>query len=276
VRCLLAQRPVVLGDVELLGDSTSGVTIASLVPAQLAQLLEDPTWRPAPQLRAVLLGGAAAPPALVEAAVARGVPVLPTYGLTETFGQVATARTPGGRPVVLDGVTIEAGSRHAPERISIRGAMLASRYLDGTAIAPELATADLGFVDDGELHVLGRADDVIISGGENVHPTQVEAVLAATPGVRAAAAFGVPDATWGQVVGAAISVAAGFDRDGAIARWHASLPPHARPRRLVIVEELPRLPSGKLDRRSLGGLGGVQIEYVATRAERSGERSRVL
>lgn len=284
VRCLLAKRPVVLGDVELLGDPSSGVTLASLVPAQLAQLLDDPAWRPAAQLRAVLLGGAAAPPALIEAAIARRVPVLPTYGLTETFGQVATARVPGGRPVVLDSVTIDAGTREAPERIGIRGGMLASRYLDGAPIAPALATADLGFVEAeggdtagrGELHVLGRIDDVIISGGENVHPTQVEAVLAATPGVRAAAAFGVPDVTWGQIVGAAICVATGFDRDGAIVRWRAQLPPHARPRRLAIVDELPRLPSGKLDRRSLGGLAGVSIEYVAPHAERGSERSRVL
>jgi len=262
IRCLVANRPIVLGELA----DIARATIASLVPAQLAQLLDDPSWRPPPQLRAVLLGGAAAPPALVEAALARGVPVLPTYGLTETFGQVATARVPGGRPVPLPGVEIVGGTPSAPAPIRIRGPMLATRYLDGTPIAPELVTADIGFVADGELFVLGRADDVIISGGENVHPAQIEAVLAATPGVRAAAAFGIADARWGQVVGAALAVAPTFDRATALARWHAQLPPHARPRRLALLDDLPKLPSGKLDRRAVSAVATAPVDYDALRA----------
>ncbi|HEY5927012.1 MAG TPA: AMP-binding protein [Kofleriaceae bacterium] len=257
IRCLLAGKPIVIGDVSRIGEAT----LASLVPAQLAQLLGDPGWQPPPKLRAVLLGGAAAPPALIDAAVARGVPVLPTYGLTETFGQVATARVPGGRPVALPGVELVAGTRELPAPIRIRGPMLAVRYLDGTPIAPELVSADLGFLDGDELYVLGRADDVLISGGENVHPTQIEAVLAATPGVREAVAFGVADAHWGQIVGVAIVVDATFDRARAFASWHAQLPPHARPRALAVVSELPRLPSGKLDRRSVAAVATVPIEY---------------
>ncbi|HEY5952442.1 MAG TPA: AMP-binding protein [Kofleriaceae bacterium] len=258
IRCLLADKPIVLGDVSAIdGD----VTLASLVPAQLAQLLEDPAWRPSPKLRAVLLGGAAAPPALIEAAIARGVPVLQTYGLTETFGQVATARAPGERPRPLPGVDISGGTRLAPAPIRIRGPMLATRYLDGTPIAPELGTADLGFVEDGQLYVLGRADDVIISGGENVHPTQVEAVLTATDGVRAAAAFGVSDPRWGQVVAAVIAVTPEFDRGRALDYWHSHLPAHARPRLLGIVRELPRLPSGKLDRRRVANVPTARVDY---------------
>jgi acyl-coenzyme A synthetase/AMP-(fatty) acid ligase/L-alanine-DL-glutamate epimerase-like enolase superfamily enzyme len=257
IRCLLADKPIVLGDVAQISDAT----IASLVPAQLAQLVEDPAWRASPKLRAVLLGGAAAPPSLIEAALARGVPVLQTYGLTETFGQVATARIPGGRPVALPAVELAAGTREAPAVIRIRGPMLATRYLDGGPIAPELVTADLGFLDGDELHVLGRADDVIISGGENVHPTQVEAVLAATPGVRAAAAFGVSDARWGQIVAAAITVEPAFDRSRALELWHAQLPAHARPRLLAMVGELPRLPSGKIDRRRIATVATSPVHY---------------
>jgi O-succinylbenzoic acid--CoA ligase len=265
LRCLLANRRVLLSDD---ARAIEHATLASLVPAQLAALLEDPAWRPSPKLRAVLLGGAAAPRSLVEAAVARGVPVLPTYGLTETFGQVATAREPGGVPELLDGVAIDAhhdgglrASLHAPALLHVRGPMLARAYLDGVPIAPELATADLGFVDRGRVHVVGRADDVIITGGENVHPTQIEAVLAATPGVREAAAFGVPDARWGQIVAVAIAADDRFDREGALARWYAALPAHARPRRLVTLPELPRLPSGKLDRRSVATLPTTAVEY---------------
>jgi O-succinylbenzoic acid--CoA ligase len=261
IRCLVARLPIVLheGDFDaravaaLISDAR--VTLASLVPTQLAALLDDPAWRAPAHLRAVLLGGAAAPPALVEAALARGVPVHQTYGLTETFGQLATAQTPGGPLVPLPGVEL-AGSP-----LRVRGPMLAARYLDGTPIAPELVTADLGEVRDGVLTIVGRADDVIITGGENVHPAEVEAVLAATPGVRTACVYGLSDERWGQIVAAAIATAPDFDPATARARWHAALPPHARPRRLAVVPSLPQLPNGKLDRRAIAALPTDPMVY---------------
>ena len=255
VRCRLAGKPITIAG----GDVAAGLaecTLASLVPTQLAALLEDPAWRPPARLRAVLLGGAAAPPALVEAALARGVPVHQTYGLTEAFGQVATARTPGGPLVPLDGVAV---TRDRDSPLRVRGPMLARCYLDGAPIAPELVTADLGEVRDGILHVVGRADDVIVTGGENVHPAEVEAVLAATPGVRTVCVFGLADERWGQIVGAAL--AGEIDRDAALARWHAALPPHARPRRLAVVAQLPQLPNGKLDRRAISALPTDPVVY---------------
>ncbi|MGN6103620.1 MAG: AMP-binding protein, partial [Kofleriaceae bacterium] len=264
VRCLVARRPLVLAG-EVTPEAIEGCTIASLVPTQLAALLDDPSWRPT-RLRAVLLGGAAAPPSLLAAAAARGVPVLPTYGMTESFGQVATAPPdragdPEAPLVGLPGVELLAGTREAPARIRVRAPMLATCYLDGTPIAPELATADLGFVERGALHVIGRADDAIISGGENVHPQQVEAVLAATPGVRAACAFGVADVRWGQLVGAAIAVDDAFDLTAAAARWHAALPPFARPRELAVVAALPINANGKLDRRAARQLPRAPLHY---------------
>lgn len=257
IRCLLADKRVVLSDDPRAIDQA---TLASLVPTQLAALLDDPAWRPSPKLRAVLLGGAAAPRTLIDRAIERGVPVLSTYGLTETFGQVATARAPGELPTPLNGITIRGGTADAPALLRITAPSLASRYLDGEPIAPTFTTADLGFVDD-VVHVVGRADDVIITGGENVHPTQVEAVLAKTRGVREVVAFGVADPRWGQVVAAAVARAPEFDRAAALDEWHAGLPPHARPRRLVELDSLPRLPSGKVDRRSLAALPSSSIEY---------------
>jgi o-succinylbenzoate---CoA ligase len=258
VRCLVARRPVVLldGDFDaarvhaLVRDRRA--TLASVVPAQLAALVEDPPEA----LRAVLVGGAAAAPALVDAAVARGWPVRPTYGLTETFGQVATATEPGGVPVLLPGVSITCG-----ESIRVRGPMLATRYLDGAPIAPELVTADIGDLDGEHLHVRGRRDDVIVTGGEKVHPLEIEAVLARTPGVRAACVFGVPDARWGQVVGAAIEIDGAFAERAAAAAWHEALPAHARPRRLATVVRLPQLASGKLDRRAIAALPTIALAY---------------
>jgi O-succinylbenzoic acid--CoA ligase len=254
VRCRLAGKPLALVERDVAA-GLAGCTLASLVPTQLAALLDDPAWRPPRALRAVLLGGAAAPPTLVEAALARGVPVHQTYGLTETFGQVATATVPGGPLVPLADVTITG----SPMRI--RGPMLARAYLDGAPIAPELVSADLGEIAGGALHVLGRADDVIITGGENVHPAEVEAVLAATPGVRTVCVFGIADERWGQVVAAAVAAAPGFDRAAALARWHAALPPHARPRRVAVVAELPQLPNGKLDRRAIHALPTDPMVY---------------
>jgi O-succinylbenzoic acid--CoA ligase len=257
LRCLLGGKRVILADDPR---AIEHATIASLVPTQLAALLDDSAWRPSVRLRAVLLGGAAAPRALVDRALARGVPVLSTYGLTETFGQVATAREPGALPTPLVGVSISGGTADEPALLRIESPSLASRYLDGEVIAPSFVTADLGFV-DGVVHVVGRADDVIITGGENVHPNQVEAVLARTRGVREAVAFGIADARWGQVVAVAVARAPGWDRDAAFVEWHASLPPHARPRRLVELDALPRLPSGKVDRRSLSALPSSPVEY---------------
>ncbi len=263
IRCHAANVPVELAtDGEPLATALERVTLASLVPTQLATLLADPAWRAPRRLRAVLLGGAHAAPSLVAAALARGVPVLATYGLTETLGQVATAESPGGPIVALPGVQLAAGTAAAPAPICIRAPMLAKRYLDGDAIAPELVTSDLGWLDAaGSLHVAGRADEVIITGGHKVHPTEVEAVLAATVGVRAACVFAIADPHWGQIVGVALAVAPPFDRAAALAHWHAALPPYARPRRLAIAAALPLLAGDKVDRRAAAVLPTEPVRY---------------
>jgi O-succinylbenzoic acid--CoA ligase len=270
IRCLAARRPIALCDHDfdraLVVRQLARCTLASLVPTQLAALLDDPAWRPPAALRAVLLGGAAAPPALLERAADRGVPFLTTYGMTESLGQLATAPLghagdPRAPLVPLDGVALEAGTALAPAPIVVRGPMLATRYLDGAPIAPAFTTADLGSLDGGALRVAGRSDDVIITGGENVHPQAIEVVLAATPGVRAACAFGVRDERWGQVVGAALVVDPAFDLAAAAAHWHAALPAHARPRRLALCPALPVLPSGKIDRRAAAALPSTAVDY---------------
>jgi O-succinylbenzoic acid--CoA ligase len=203
---------------------------------------------------------------LIAAAAARGVPFLATYGMTETLGQVATmppdrAGDPSAPLVALPGVSLAAGTPAAPAPIRVRAPMLAPCYLDGAPIAPELVTADLGFLAGGALHVVGRADDVIVTGGAKVHPLEIEAVLAATPGVRAALVFAVPDERWGHIVGAAIATAPDFDLAAAAARWHAVLPPPARPRRIALAAALPLSPTGKPDRRAAARLPHAPLRY---------------
>jgi O-succinylbenzoic acid--CoA ligase len=142
--------------------------------------------------------------------------------------------------------------------------MLATGYLGGAPIAPAFTTADLGYLADGALHIAGRRDDVIITGGENVHPSAIEAVLSTTPGVRAACAFGLPDDRWGQIVAAALVIDPAFDARAAADHWRAALPAHARPRRLALTAGLPVLPSGKVDRRASAQLPTAVIEYGKT------------
>lgn len=247
-RCLAARRAIVLGGEHATLDRDR-VTLASLVPTQLARAIAS--GPPPPTLRAVLVGGAAAPPALLADARARGWPALATYGLTEACSQVATQRAPGdpgcGRP--LAGVDVRIASDGA---IELRGPTLLARYVGG---APHderawFRTSDLGALDaGGHLHVRGRADDVIVTGGEKVMPDEVEAALLAEPALGDACVFGVADALWGQLVAAAI-VAASTEAAAlaALARVAQRLAPHKRPRRYALVAELPATAIGKRSR----------------------------
>ena len=270
LRALAARQPAVFLDGEfdpaVARALLDRATIASLVPTQLAAILDEPGWRPPPQLRAVLLGGAAAPAPLLAAAAARGVRFVRTYGMTETWGQLATqpaatAGHPDAPLVPLPGVALAAGTAAAPAPIRARTPAHMTGYLGAGAPAPAgpwLETRDLGWLDErGGLHVTGRADDVVVTGGENVHPADVEAVLATAPGVAACCAFGAPDPRWGQVVCAAVVPGAGFDADLVLAHCAARLAPHQRPRRLVTTAALPLGPTGKIDRRACAGLAAA-------------------
>jgi O-succinylbenzoic acid--CoA ligase len=228
------------------------VTLASMVPTMLVRML-DAGWRPPACLRALLLGGAGASPELLARAEDRGVPVLTTYGLTEACSQVTTqpygTRNRGelgaGRPVRGAEVRIVDGE------IQVRGPMLAGGYVDTPSPFTGdgfLRTGDLGAIDaGGNLHVLGRRDDRIVTGGENVDPVEVERALARCPGVRAACVVGVADREWGERV-AALVVADGAAERDVIAWAHEHLAPRARPRVVRLVAELPLTASGKLDR----------------------------
>ncbi len=271
LRGLTAGQPVVLTPtLAQLGQALQAgtVTLASVVPTQVQDLLRDPTWQVASNVRALLLGGAAAPQPLLDAARRRQLPLLTTYGASETCGQVVTAVPNGhqlqGIGVTLPGVYVQAGTAQAPRAIVVRTPALFDGYLDDDRTQPrtEFTTSDLGFIAaDGSLVVVGRSDDVIITGGENVHPSTVEQVLLATPGVVAAVVFGVDNLRWGRCVGAAIVADATFDRPRAYATWRAELAPFQRPRTLAVVPELPRTASGKLHRAAAAALAGQPIEY---------------
>jgi len=227
-----------------------GATLVSLVPTMLRRLLE--AGCDLRRFRRVLLGGGPAPAGLLAAAARAGVPVTCTYGLTETFGGVAH----DGH--ALAGVELSVAG---DGEIGVRGEMVLRRYRgdpEATAAALRggvLHTGDLGrMAPDGRLVVLGRRDDLIVTGGVNVHPLEVERVLSAHPAVADAAVRGLPDPEWGERVVAfvvPVDPARPPTLDGLRGFALHRLAAAKAPRQLVLVERVPRTPSGKVLRRLL-------------------------
>lgn len=281
VRCLHARRAVVVGGSRASGNfdaretlrivERDRVTLLSVVPTMLARLLQA-TGRPPPSLRAVLVGGAGAPAALMERARERGWPVFATYGLTEACSQVATERPgekPGGVGAPLPGIDVRVA---APDgfagTIQVRGGVLFDGYLGAEPGAPLerpfegdgwFDTGDLGAIgEDGRLRVVGRRSDRIVTGGENVDPAEVEAAVVEWPGAADACVVGLEDEEWGERVGAVLVPAAGFDALGGLAglgrRLSGSLAGFKRPRCWSVVDRLPVAASGKVDRSACARL----------------------
>ncbi len=249
------------------------VTLVSVVANMLGRMLDERGERPyPPALRCILLGGGPAPRSLLEDCLRLGVPVSPTYGLTEAASQVATllpeelARHLGsaGRPLPPTEIQIERDGR--PLRpgevgeIIVRGPTVTPGYVgsaaEGDEVRPDgwLRTGDLGRLDgEGFLYVLDRRDDLIISGGENVSPAEVEAVLLLHPAVEDAAVVGVPDEQWGAVPVAFVRRRLGWTptEQEVLAFCAARLAAFKRPRRIEWVDALPRNAAGKLLRREL-------------------------
>ncbi len=238
----------------------AGAARTALVPTQLVRLLEDQDATTAlADLDAVLLGGAAAAPALLARAAAAGVRVVTTYGATETCGGC-----------VYDGVPLPgARVRLSGDRVVLGGDVLARGYVGSAPFAPDavgvrwVETADAGVLEDDpaapggrRLRVLGRLDDVVVTGGEKVAPAAVEAVLADVVGVAEVLVVGVPDERWGAAVVAVVraSPSAPPALEDLRAAAAAALGRAAAPRALVLVEDLPRRALGKPDRRAAAAL----------------------
>lgn len=225
--------------------TTEGVTLVSLVPTTLLRLLDAGLWEPR-ALRCALLGGAPAPPDLLRRAAGAGVPVAQTYGLTEACSQVTT-QAPGD-------ATPDAGSPLFCTRVRI--ATDGEICVSGPTVAGggELATGDLGRLDaDGRLTVTGRKADTIVTGGENVAPAEVEAVLAEHPAVAEAAVHGRAHPAWGEAVVATVVLRPGVAAGEPELREHcaARLAAFKVPKAVAFTEALPRTASGKLLRRGL-------------------------
>ena len=249
----------------------------SLVPTQLVRVLQDPQARRAlAGADAVLLGGAAADPALLARARGAGVTVVTTYGMSETGGGCVY----NGHPLEGVEIAIQSPDAEGAGRILISGPVLAEDYLHTPGRSPAgrpnagegfhrsgtrraLATSDRGRLHpDGRLEVLGRLDDVIITGGVKVEPRHVEEALTGIDGVAEACVVGLPDEQWGSRVVAAV-VLEPVGQPGRSKRWdgaalreavRARLDGAHAPKRVVVLETLPLRPSGKVDRREVARL----------------------
>lgn len=233
------------------------VRYVSLVPTQLHRLLDDAHARvmvgKRPQPLTILLGGAPAAAALLDDAREAGLTVVTTYGSTETAGGCVY----DGRP--LDGVGADVDGSG---RLRLTGPTIARGYRglpDDPAFTTDanglrrFVTGDLARVaQDGRVEILGRVDDVINTGGEKVHPAEVERLLLQLPGVREVAVVGVADQQWGQRV---VAVLAG-SADLVACRRHIAerLAPYAAPRTFVLVPALPLSGIGKPDRWAIRAL----------------------
>jgi O-succinylbenzoic acid--CoA ligase len=263
------------------------ISLLSLVPPVLARLLRhEPRIAERAPLRALILGGQACPPDLFEEARARQVPVLASYGLTEMCSQVTTQLFPlaASNPVKLgrvsagfplDGVQLRVES----DLIWVRGPTLFTRYVGQPSPLDDagfFATGDRGEFDPKlGLFVYGRVSELIISGGENIDPTEVEHALLACGGLEAACVFGVPDAEFGERVAVALEPTANdepstneLDERALFAALDQRLASFKQPRFVCTVERLPRLTSGKLDRAKIRALATPRL-HPALRAART-------
>jgi O-succinylbenzoic acid--CoA ligase len=248
-----------------------GVTHLSVVPVMLRRMLEIRGSNPwPPHLRCVLLGGAGAPRQLIDDSIRLGLPVAPTYGLTETASQ-ATTLLPGeaalrpdsaGLPLPTTQIRIigsegEVGAGEIGE-IDVRGPTVFAGYLGDPSSALRsdrwFSTGDLGYLDDeGFLYVTDRRNDLIVSGGENIYPAEIERALLEHPSVGDAGVVGIANDEWGaRPIAAVVWVGPSASVESLLGEFlRARLAAYKIPDRIVELSSLPRSSSGKLLRREL-------------------------
>ncbi|NHN58640.1 MULTISPECIES: o-succinylbenzoate--CoA ligase [Halorussus] len=251
-----------------------GATGVSLVPTMLRQMLDERDAL-AGSLRFVLLGGAPAGDDLLARCEARGVPVHPTYGMTETASQIATARPREafahrgtvGRPLLWTDLTaVDDGGDPVPAgetgELVVSGPTVARGYYDDPEATEAafgergLHTGDVGYRDEaGRFWVLNRREDRIVTGGENVHPGEVVEALREHPAILDAAVVGLDDEEWGERVAALVEPESDADADLSPAEIEAHcqdrLAGYKRPRTVAFADELPRTASGTVEREAV-------------------------
>lgn len=247
---------------------TKGVTIVSVVTImlqKLAALLGDARYPDA--FRCMLLGGGPAPKALLETAKTKNIPVFQSYGMTETSSQIVTLSPKdalekigsAGKPLFPAQLTVASSAENQVGEIHVKGPMVTSGYFKNPSATDKsfqngwFATGDLGYIDEeGFLYVADRRNDLIISGGENIYPSEIESVLYEMEEVIEAGVVGKEDATWGQVpVAFIVKKDDDLTADDVISYAEKSLASYKIPKQIYFTDQLPRNASNKLLRHKL-------------------------
>ena len=238
---------------------SENINMMSLVPTILTQLEPSITHH---KLRVILLGGEFIPMALIDACEKKSLPLYKTYGMTETFSQSVTfsvldyphKRDSVGKPLPGMQVRIDKPDVDGVGEIHLTGPMVMTGYIDKEPIDSDLNTDDIGYVDeDGFVYILNRRKDLIISGGENIYPKELEDLVYTLPSVKECAVVPVPDPKWGQVPALFVAFHDGesMTADAILSFMTKSLAKYKVPKYVKILPALPRNGTGKIVRNEL-------------------------
>ena len=238
---------------------SENINMLSLVPTILTQLEPSITHH---KLRVILLGGEFIPMALIDACEKKSLPIYKTYGMTETFSQSVTfsvldyphKRDSVGKPLPGMQVRIDKPDVDGVGEIHLTGPMVMTGYIDKEPIDSDLNTDDIGYVDeDGFVYILNRRKDLIISGGENIYPKELEDLVYTLPSVKECAVVPVPDPKWGQVPALFVAFHDGesMTADAILSFMTKSLAKYKVPKYVKILPALPRNGTGKIVRNEL-------------------------
>lgn len=246
---------------------SKGVTIISVVTVMLQRLYDELGEKSYPKsFRCMLIGGGPVPRPLLEKAAAKNIPVFQSYGLTETSSQIVTLSPTealkklgsAGKPLFPGQLHIHNPDEQGVGEIFVKGPMVTKGYFKNPEANNKsftngwLATGDLGYVDeDGFLYVVDRRTDLIISGGENIYPSEIESVLSGYQGVKEVGVVGKKDPTWGEVPVAFIVKDERIEKDELIQFAKEHLASYKVPKEIYFLDHLPRTASNKLMRNVL-------------------------
>ena len=238
---------------------SENINMMSLVPTILTQLEPSISHH---KLRVILLGGEFIPMALIDACEKKSLPIYKTYGMTETFSQSVTfsvldyphKRDSVGKPLPGMQVRIDNPDVDGVGEIHLTGPMVMTGYFGKEPIDGDLNTDDIGYVDeDGFVYILNRRKDLIISGGENIYPKELEDLVYILPSVKECAVVPVPDPKWGQVPALFVAFHDGesMTADAILSFMTKSLAKYKVPKYVKILSALPRNGTGKIVRNEL-------------------------
>ena len=238
---------------------SESINMMSLVPTILTQLEPSITHH---KLRVILLGGEFIPMALIDACEKKSLPIYKTYGMTETFSQSVTfsvldyphKRDSVGKPLPGMQVRIDNPDVNGVGEIHLTGPMVMTGYINKEPIDGDLNTDDIGYVDeDGFVYILNRRKDLIISGGENIYPKELEDLVYTLPAVKECAVLPVPDPKWGQVPALFVAFQDGESMtiDAILSFMTKSLAKYKIPKYVKVLPALPRNGTGKIVRNEL-------------------------